>query len=303
VTISLWAIVLLYTANLQEQASLQQQRDQQVEMQRQWEVLDHASELKQQGEYLACVETLNAIPQTSPFYRRVEMLSESCYEPLAQQWLTEAEVLFSQGKLREAIRVSQRIQAGTSYALARQRIEQWSQRMIDLATQSYQHPSGFQQALHIVGAIEPSNPLFATAQTLLQQWQQEWNANSHAWNTAQAALEMGNLPLATQAAQQISVHPAWHDRRHQLLGNIQKAQLDYESVWQAATQALSQSNWAQSAQLSLQLPSHPPWIERKQQLQRQASQMQQSTRLTQVGLAMVLGIGVGFTIVACRVGV
>ncbi|MEM8804806.1 MAG: hypothetical protein AAGF01_01990 [Cyanobacteria bacterium P01_G01_bin.38] len=260
------AIATTYTTyiNWQQHTVLNAQHQQQHLEQLQWHKLDRAYTLAAEENYQGCVQVLSEISADSDFYPRAQRLSERCYAPLAQAWLSKAEQLAAAGHLKKAITTASQISGGPLQAPAQQQIRNWSQRILDLAKQDYYAPTDeFLEALAKLRAIPDNSPLDTISRSLLDQWQREWADNRHYEREARIALDAGDLIKASQMARQISQHPAWANRREQLLQDIAKTEQSYEQIVQQIDQFLIQGKLHSAERFSQKLPDTEPWTGKK----------------------------------------
>lgn len=117
--------------NWQSYARLDMQQQEQARQQADWNKLDHAEELAAEGNYRACANVLSEIPIESSYYDRVQQLLDECYRPVGEEVLLQAEEFAKLGELKNAIDIAVGIEKGPLYAEAQQRIESWSQQIID----------------------------------------------------------------------------------------------------------------------------------------------------------------------------
>lgn len=237
----------VYTT-LQSRSFLEHQRYQQASYEVFWYQLDRADNAFIRGDYLSCLAVLTEVPDTSPYYYRSQKLLDKCYEPLGKMWLLDAEALAKSGELKNAIDVALQIKAGPSYALAKQRIEQWSQRIIELANDRYYTISAKSPdaAVSMLRVIPENTPLYKTSQGLIAQWEAEWADNSHYVASAYLSLESNSLSQSTEAAKKISQHVAWSDERSQLLLEIQAKEQSLLELAQERQQNLEEDGRKQN---------------------------------------------------------
>ncbi len=263
ITLSFIAGYTLYSTG-QERIALVAQRQQQQLNQLYWHKYAQAERSADEGNYLACTQILAKVPADSNFYPQVQHLAERCYAPLYEGWLTKARELAAAGRLGDAIAQASKITGSSLQMQAQELIAIWSQRMIELAKQHYAAPDDhFNQAVTIISAVPEGSPLYATSQKLLQQWQQEWSDNRRYYQSAQSALETGDLAGATQAAGKISFHSVWAPKREHILSTAEKSEQRFNQLAQEIDRLIDKNELRSAAQLIQQLPDTGPWHSKK----------------------------------------
>ena len=116
--------------------------------------------------------------------------------------------------------------------------------------------------MNIVSQVPPYSPLYSESQKLYQRWQQEQQNNRQSYEAAQATVE-SDPNRAVQLAGQISLHPAWRDRRDRLLQDAKNAKQQFDQISQEVDVLVAQGKLNLAAQKAQQLPNAAPWADKK----------------------------------------
>lgn len=284
------AIASIYTTylNTQQHSLLDDQRQQLQLVDLHWQKLNQAEISAASGNYPACIEILDEVPADSDLYQQVQVLSEECYAPLNRQWLAEAEALAANNHLKNAIAQASKITQGSLHAQASDRIKTWSQQIIDLAEERYfAKTDRFEEAVNIISRLPKSSPLSTDSQALLKQWQQEWYGNQHHYETAQLALNQGDLAKAVESAQLMSLHPFWAPQKNQILLATEGTRQRLEQTVQEAEDLLSRDKLGAAALKIQQLPDTAPWNAQKEQILAQISMRREERNWMPVAVSIV----------------
>lgn len=260
---------------------LQAQEEQFRSFERHRQNLDRATQLYENGDYDTCIQVVATIPDVSPFYGEAQTLSIDCHAHVSALWLQEADSLAEQGNLVQAVRIASRIQAGDNHGVAQSRIRDWTPSILAAAARKFEtnHADALHEALHILNQIQPENPFYEEAIARHNQWKSIWAQHTQAWQTAQQALEAGNLALVEQTAQQMqgqSLAPSfWQAQWSTLMAEMTTRQEAYRAWQQAAESYLSKGLVDQAAEVVQQLPDYEPWSDVKVTLEDRAKRMRQ----------------------------
>ncbi|WP_088893780.1 hypothetical protein [Leptolyngbya ohadii] len=270
-------------------AYLRQQSKQEFEQEQQ-AIANTAFALATAGDYHGCVtHTAQVLPQAN-VYQTAQVYLRNCQTNLATFQLEQAKQQAAQGEFAQAIETVNQIAVGSAqYNEAQQLIEQWSERILEIAWSYYWQPvDQLNQALTIAGAIPPSSPSYPEAQAQIQSWRQLWSENNQHWVAAQEALTLKQFDVALTHAQQIQDHPFWTHNRISLIQMVQEKRLQqqYEDIWNQAERLLTQGEPENAIATAAQLPDTLPWRERKQQVIDRAE-----AKRRQVSLCQTLSLG------------
>lgn len=149
-------------------------------------------------------------PTSIPFSQDARRAFYRCQFDRAQK-LAEA------GRIKQALQAIQTIPA-EGMAQWQPLIDRWSSQILDRAAQEY--ASGrFEVATELTQSIPPTSSTIAQARQALEKWNQEWQANSTRWETAQAAVKLNRYDQAKKLVSQLTT-PYWQERGRSLLDEV-----------------------------------------------------------------------------------
>ncbi|WP_348254607.1 hypothetical protein [Leptolyngbya sp. ST-U4] len=250
-------------------AYLRQQSRQQFEREQQ-AIANTAFALETAGDYQGCIAQAEQVSSKANVYWATQLHLRNCQTKLAMFQLAQARQNAAQGEFAQAIEAVSQITVGAAqYNEAQQLIQQWSERILEIAWSEYWQPiDQLDQALTIAGAIPVNSPIYPKAQAQMQQWRQLWADNHQHWFTAHAALNLEQFDVALMQAQQIKEHPFWAHSRSSLIQTVEEKRLQqqYEDIWNTAEHLLAQGEPQNAIDTATQLPNTFPWGERKRQV-------------------------------------
>lgn len=167
--------------------------------------LERIASLKAAGKYQECVSQAPTVPQNSFFYTDAQALLHECQ--LAQSKRFAAERQFA-AAITEANKIPQ---SAAFYQDAQQLIAQWSDNILQIATNTYKSGK-LQEAIAIASAIPQTSPVYTKTQGAVKQWQQEWKQNNSYLQAAQTALSEGQWQNAINAANKVVDTPYWQQQ-------------------------------------------------------------------------------------------
>ncbi|WP_088892329.1 hypothetical protein [Leptolyngbya ohadii] len=268
---------------------LRQQSKQEFEQEQQ-AIANTAFALATAGDYHGCVAQAAQVLPQAKVYQTAQVYLRNCQTNLVAPQLAQARQQAAQGQFAQAIETVNQIAVGSAqYDEAKQLIEQWSERILEIAWSDYWQPvNQFGQAIAIASAIPPSSPAYPKAQAQIQAWRQLWTENNQHWVAAQQALNLEQFAVALTQAQQIQDHPFWTHNRISLIQIVeeQRLQQQYEDIWNQAERLLAQGEPENAIATAAQLPDTLPWRERKQQVIDRAE-----AKRRQVSLCQTLSLG------------
>ena len=135
----------------------------------------------------------------------IKQLQEDAHNRLSQYLLQQAKELADQSQLKDAILII----SGIPSPEATQLIQQWSEKMLQIATERYQQHGKLEEAIAIANAIPAVAPITEKAPTTVEAWQADWQKNNAHVQAAEQALQQGQWQSAIRAAQQVSNTPYW----------------------------------------------------------------------------------------------
>ncbi len=259
--------MLMFYGSWKVYSLLQVERQRLQLNQTQWQQLNQAERAAAAAEYHHCLHVLPDVANDSFFYPRAQLLQEQCTRPLGENSLAQAEDLATAGELKLAIAAANQIEEGPLYPESQQQIKLWSLRIIDFATKHYaSEDEQLSSAINMLRAIPKGTPVYADSQALIEQWQQEWANNERYLNSANLALKLGDLEEAARAAEKISSHLFWAERRSQVQIDIQQQEQVFRQRVLRAERSVAAGNLTEAAAIAQQLPDYEPWIRKKQDL-------------------------------------
>jgi hypothetical protein len=223
---SISGIAYVAFTQAQERQRLQEQAADLSRREQDWAQIEKARQHRDQQAYAACILTLNQISDDSIYKADRQLMAEECYPPLTAGWLTKAHELQVHGQYLEALEMAEQIQAGPHLIAAQNLMRELNRTLLHIAENCYLSGDvgGFEEAVQWASKVKPEHPLYDEAQARIHAWHLEWERNQKYWQLAQSALTKGNLNLARQAAEEISLHPFWIGHRGSLLGKIKSAE-------------------------------------------------------------------------------
>ncbi len=134
--------------------------------------------------------------------------------------LTQANLLAAAKDFQTAIALAGQIRpTDADYPTARQLIAQWSNSLLEIATNHYR-AGELKSAIDGAKVIPQSSPNYDKTQATIKQWDKQWKKNYSYWQAAKSALEVGKWHNAIVAAKSCD-HPYWQKQVEPI---IQKAQ-------------------------------------------------------------------------------
>jgi serine/threonine-protein kinase len=187
--------------------------------------LEQIETLIAQGKYQECANQAITVPQNSRFYTYAQSLLNECQ-------LAQATELAAERNFKAAITEASKIPEDADYYQdAQQLIGQWSDSILEVATNTYQLGK-LNDAIAIAKAIPETSPVYQKAQQGLKQWNREWEKNNSYLKAAQKALDEGRWQKAISEAKQVIDTPYWKERIKPI---IQKAESEIAESKTAVT--------------------------------------------------------------------
>lgn len=178
------------------------------------EPLEQIEIAKAEGKYEECLNQATKVPQDSRLYTEAQALLQECK-------LTSAKQLAADGNFLVAIAEASKIpQTDASYQAAQQLIGQWSDSILDLATNKYQS-GNLNDAIATAKTIPENSPIYQKAQGTIKQWNEEWQKNNSYLKAARQALNEGKWQNAISEVKKVTDTLYW---KKQIEPIIQKAE-------------------------------------------------------------------------------
>lgn len=134
--------------------------------------------------------------------------------------LSEANELAADKNFKSAIALAGQIPpTDADYPAARQLIAQWSNSLLEIAT-NYYRAGELKSAIDGAKVIPQTSPNYDKTQATIKQWDKEWKKNYSNWQAAKSALEVGKWHNAIVAAKSCD-HPYWQKQVEPIIHKAQ----------------------------------------------------------------------------------
>jgi hypothetical protein len=212
------------------------------------------------GDFLTCIIETNKIFRGSS-YAEAQSVKKDCQNSLTKKSLDIVQQLQDEGKQEEALTlVAPLAEINTE---AKRIMEEIAAQLLAIGQRLYQErsPHYYNDATYSLLAIPSISSYYSKAQTLIQQWYEEFKNNRDYIQAAQAALEQEAAAQAQQALAQVSAHPFWQDY-------IKPIQQDVEAFvsYENAEALMERHEWKNAIAEVRKLPNSGLWVERKSNL-------------------------------------
>lgn len=173
-------------------------------------------------QYDACLRTVEAIPINSVYVVEKRSIKVDCQIGVAEKKLQLVQQIREKGFHIEVMeKLIQVAREEPNSPKIEHLFQNLAREILSLAKNVYYRPdNGFEEAIHLLNQIESDNTFYDDAQALLRNWQSEWFSNQQYWQVAHDHRNVGNLTLARQTAEQISLHPFWAPIRREFLWSV-----------------------------------------------------------------------------------
>lgn len=189
--------------------------------------IEQMKSLKAEGRYEECVNQASTLSEQSSYYTDVQSILYECQ--VAQAIRFAGERNFS-AAITEASKIPS---SAAFYQNVQQLIEQWSNSILETATNEYQS-GDLQQAIAIAQHIPEISPVYLEAQTSIKQWNAEWESNSQHVEAAKSALEAKKWEQAIAEANKVLDTVYWQQQTQPI---IQTAESQLAEVKSATAQS------------------------------------------------------------------
>jgi serine/threonine-protein kinase len=172
--------------------------------------LEQMKSLKAEGKYEECVSQAS------------NLLEKSSYDADAQSILYECQVaqairFAGERNFHAAITEASKIPSSAAfYQNVQQLIGQWSNSILETATNEYQS-GDLQQAIAIAQHIPESSPVYLEAQTSINQWNTEWQSNNQHVEAAKTALKAEKWEQAIAQANKVLDTVYWQQQTQPII--------------------------------------------------------------------------------------
>lgn len=176
------------------------------------QLLQQAKTLQSEAKYQECIDQASFITQgTADLQAAAQMLLQQCQLASAQQ-------LAEQGSLRDAILLASQIPAESpEYAEALEQIEQWSEKILQVATDRLNRDGNLEEAVQIAEAIPESSPVYQKAQDQIATWKQDWEKYQEILQAAKQAQSDRQWQTVLDQAEQLPDTPYWQSQAKPLI--------------------------------------------------------------------------------------
>lgn len=283
------SILVCVVAGAYRIVTITKQREMQIALATDQIILNQAQELQASGDFEACSAEAEKITSKSILFSQAQSLVKGCQNDLGESQLAKARQLASKGWLKRAIDVASGITSGTAYESAQELIYVWSKHILSIAETYYYDSSGrMNDAIAVARVIGADNPVYAEAQSKIQHWQEEWQANQQHARSALVALNTDQPEVAFSELDKVAEHPYWQHRIQPILKavNVRRKEMRRESIWSKALNAITHGEEGNALYFANQLPDITPWDKRKADIIDQANSSQRKKEFTK---QMVIG--------------
>jgi len=172
--------------------------------------IEQMKSLKAEGRYEECVSQAS------------NLLEKSSYDADAQSILYECQVaqairFAGERNFHAAITEASKIPSSAAfYQNVQQLIGQWSNSILETATNEYQS-GDLQQAIAIARHIPESSPVYLEAQTTIKQWNTEWQSNNQHVEAAKTALKAEKWEQAIAQANKVLDTVYWQQQTQPII--------------------------------------------------------------------------------------
>ena len=149
----------------------------------------------------------------------IKQLQGEAHNRLSQDLLQQAKGLADQSQFKDAILMI----AGISSPEATELIQQWSEKMLQIATERYQQHGKLEEAVDIANAIPTVAPITAKVPATVEAWRTDSRENGAHVQAAEQALQEGQWQQAIDAARQVSDTPYWQKQASAILAQANAA--------------------------------------------------------------------------------
>ena len=211
------------------------------------EILVQVRALQAKAKYAECITKAKTVTGSSLYVKAQELLN--------QCQLGQAKKLAAEGRLAHAIVAASTITKNSPlYSAAQVLSNQWSKRMITLATEQLQ-AGKLDTAIAIAQAIPATSPVYQQAQLAISQWQKDWQLAQTQFSIAQKALDQGRWQVAIDGSNRLPNISFWKEKIKPV---VQKARFQIVKLAEAQAQQRQAQAEAQAQQRQAQADEPSP---------------------------------------------
>lgn len=172
--------------------------------------LEQMKSLKAEGRYEECVDQASTLLAQSSYYTDAQSILHECQIAQAIRFAGER-------NFYAAIMEANKIPSSAAfYQNVQQLIEQWSNSILEIATNEYQS-GDLKQAIAIAQRVPNLSPVYIDAQTSIKQWNSEWENNTRHVEAAKTALKAQKWEEAIAEANKVLDTVYWQQQTQPII--------------------------------------------------------------------------------------
>lgn len=172
--------------------------------------LEQMKSLKAEGRYEECVDQASTLLAQSSYYTDAQSILHECQIAQAIRFAGER-------NFYAAIMEANKIPSSAAfYQNVQQLIEQWSNSILEIATNEYQS-GDLKQAIAIAQRVPNLSPVYIDAQTSIKQWNSEWENNTRHVEAAKTALKAEKWEEAIAEANKVLDTVYWQQQTQPII--------------------------------------------------------------------------------------
>jgi len=179
-------------------------------------MLEQARTSQAEQQYDVCAQQARTIAQDYPdLYNSAQTLSDSCQ-------LASAKQLADKGSFKDAITAAAQVSAASpEYNEARTLVSQWSERILQLATDRLNQQGELEAAIQLAQAIPQSSPIYSKAQDQIAQWRTNWQQYQTHLDAAKEAQSEGEWQVALNEVRKLPDLAYWQEQAKPIIDKAQ----------------------------------------------------------------------------------
>ncbi|MEM6868098.1 MAG: hypothetical protein AAF528_06935, partial [Cyanobacteria bacterium P01_C01_bin.121] len=203
------------------------------------QMLDQAEQFQEAEAYEKCVATAQTVS------RRHEQLYADAQKLMGACWLSEAEILATNYRFKEAISLAYNIKPHmAAYSQATVAANRWSESIFEIAVDNYK-TGQYEAAQSIMKTVPIYSELGEPAEQALDAWQLEWQQNTNTLAAAQKAVEEQRWQRAMDETGKITLmgesvkeeNPYWKENLQPIVSKAEAGLIAEREAAQAAARA------------------------------------------------------------------
>ncbi|MBC1223269.1 serine/threonine protein kinase [Nostoc sp. UCD121] len=186
--------------------------------------------LKQAKKYEECIQKASNIGFPDKNSSRNLQVKNELINTLNECRISQAKILAAQSNFPEAIKQADKILSNQPFSEEAQNlINEWSQKLLTLATQKYEQSGDVDNAILIAKDIPSKSSSFKEAQEFIAKWKQEFNSSKENLNLAQIALTKNKFNDAITSASKIAGTQYWRQQKEAIIQEA-KSKLEPDNI-------------------------------------------------------------------------